>query len=442
MPKYTVVTLGCKVNQYESAGLEQDLKSRGWSPVTGGEPADLCIVNTCTVTGKASMQARQAIRRAVRSHPGAQVVVTGCYAQTEPEALAEIEGVTAVIGQGDKDKIPELIDNAIIAGNSSLVSRHTDIHRVQTFSSLPVSGFDHRTRPFLKIQDGCDAFCSYCIVPHARGRSRSMAAEAVLDNLLRLNAGGYREVVLTGIHLGCYGQDHHPPTDLLEILSKIEASDFNGRIRLSSIEPLELSDDIIRLVGHSSKFCRHFHIPLQSGDDRILARMKRPYSADFFQNRVEQIRTHVPDAAIGVDTLIGFPGEDRAAFDHTFQMIRDLPVAYLHVFPFSLRKGTPAYHYPDQVAPDIVKTRCDLMRALDREKRTAFYRGAISRTMSVLVESQRDAVTGLLKGYTSNYIPILLDGDDSLKEQLVYVAIEGMDTNRNVYGHLNLNKNQ
>jgi len=436
MPKYTVITLGCKVNQYESAGLEENLKSRGWSSVSTGEAADLCIVNTCTVTGKASMQARQAIRRAVRSHHGARVVVTGCYAQTEPDTLAEIEGVTAVIGQADKDIIPELIDNAIQSGKSNLESRHTDIRRVKTFDSLPVSGFDHRTRPFLKIQDGCNAFCSYCIVPHARGRSRSMVVQEVLDKLLRLDAGGYHEVVLTGIHLGCYGQDHSPQTDLLQILLKIEASDFKGRIRLSSIEPLELTDDIIHLVGRSPKFCRHFHIPLQSGDDQILARMKRPYNADLFRNRVERIVTNVPDAAIGVDTLIGFPGEDQAAFENTFQMIRDLPVAYLHVFPYSRRKGTPAYDYPDQLAPDIVKRRCDRIRSIGREKRAAFYRRGIGGTMKVLVESQRDAKTGLLKGFTSNYIPVLLDGKDSLKEQLVKVTLDAIDNNLFVYGKL------
>jgi len=437
MPIYTVITLGCKVNQYESAGLEESLKSRGWLPVSGEEAADLCIVNTCTVTGKASMQARQAIRRAVRSHPGARVVVTGCYAQTEPDVLADIEGVTAVIGQADKHNIPELLDNAVVSDTSGLASRHTDIRRVNTFDSLPVSGFDHRTRPFLKIQDGCDAFCSYCIVPHARGRSRSLAVEAVLDNLLQLDAGGYREVVLTGIHLGSYGQDHSPPTDLHQILLRIEASDFKGRIRLSSIEPLELTDDIIHLVGRSSKFCRHFHIPLQSGDDHILDRMKRPYTADLFRNRVEQIITRIPDAAIGVDTLIGFPAEDQAAFDNTYQIIRDLPVAYLQVFPFSRRKGTPAHHYPDQVAPDIVKPRCEQMRAIGREKRAAFYRRGIGRTMNVLVESQRDAVTGLLKGFTSNYIPVLLDGEDSLKEQLVQVTLDGTDDKQFVYGKLN-----
>jgi len=439
MLKYTVITLGCKVNQYESAGLEESLKSRGWIPVSGQEAADLCIVNTCTVTGKASMQARQAVRRAVRSHPGARVVVTGCYAQTEPEALAGIEGVAAVIGQADKDKIPELIDDAVAAGNSDLESRHTDIRRVKSFASLPVSGFDHRTRPFLKVQDGCDAFCSYCIVPHARGRSRSMGINAVLDNLLRLNAGGYREVVLTGIHLGSYGQDHSPRTNLLDILSKIETSDFKGRIRLSSIEPLELTDDIIDLVGRSPKFCRHFHIPLQSGDDRILARMKRPYSAEVFRDRVARIIAKVPDAAIGVDTLIGFPGEDQEAFDNTLRMIRDLPVAYLHVFPFSRRKGTPAYHFPDQVPSDVVKPRCDRMRTLGKEKRAAFYRQGIGRTLMVLVESQRDAVTGLLRGFTSNYIPVLLDGEDALKEQLVNVTLEYKDNNDLVYGYLTSN---
>ena len=437
MPKFTVITLGCKVNQYESAGLEESLKSYGWEKAAGGEPAELCVINTCTVTGKASMQARQAVRRAVRSNPGARIVVTGCYAQTEPEEIEKIEGVEAVIGQGNKHNIPELIGNYQQSPHSKLVSIHKDIYLEKNFSSLPVSGFDSRTRPFLKIQDGCDAFCSYCIVPHARGRSRSMPADSVLENLLRYNAAGYLEVVLTGINLGCYGQDLSPAICLHQILARIDASEFKGRIRLSSIEPLELSDEIISLVGSSGKFCHHFHIPLQSGDDSILKRMKRPYTSELFRDRVAKIMRIIPDASIGVDTLIGFPGESQAAFDNTYNLIRELPVSYLHVFPFSRRKGTPADHYPHQVPPEISKLRCEKMRTLGMIKRESFYRKSLGKNVEVLVESHRDSSTGLLKGLTSNYMPVFIDGADSLKEILVNVSVDHIDNNLCIYGKIN-----
>jgi threonylcarbamoyladenosine tRNA methylthiotransferase MtaB len=437
MPKFKVITLGCKVNQYESAGLVESLKSYGWEKTTAKEPADLCIINTCTVTGKASMQARQAVRRAVRSHPDARIVVTGCYAQTEPEALAGIEGVEAVIGQVNKHKIPELIGYPDNNPQPRLLSQYADIRRESAFKSLAVSSFESRTRPFLKVQDGCNAFCTYCIVPHARGRSRSMPTDRVLENLLAYNAAGYREVVLTGIHLGCYGQDLSPATDLRRLLERIDASGFRGRIRLSSIEPLELTDDIIHLVGSSDIFCHHFHLPLQSGDTPILQRMHRPYTSELFRERVAKIIAVIPDAAIGVDTLIGFPGENRAAFENTYNLILELPVAYLHVFPYSRRKGTPAHDYPDQVPADISKQRCGKMRTLGGQKRESFYRRGLGKQVKVLVESQRDTATGLLKGLTSNYIPVLIDGPDSMKENLVDVTIDRISDNLSVFGSLN-----
>ncbi|MCP3951873.1 MAG: tRNA (N(6)-L-threonylcarbamoyladenosine(37)-C(2))-methylthiotransferase MtaB [Desulfobacterales bacterium] len=436
MPKFTIITLGCKVNQYESAGLVESLKSYGWEKTPAGGSADLCIINTCTVTGKASMQARQAVRRAVRTHPDARIVVTGCYAQTEPEALAEIEGVEAVIGQATKHNIPKLIGYSEITPQPRVQSQCTDIHQERSFKGLTVSTFDSRTRPFLKVQDGCNAFCTYCIVPYARGRSRSMPADRVLENLLRYQTAGYREVVLTGIHLGYYGQDLSPATDLRRLLERIEASGFKGRIRLSSIEPLELTDEIIHIVGSSDKFCHHFHVPLQSGDNTILKRMHRPYTSELFGERVAKIIDVIPDAAIGVDTLIGFPGEDQAAFENSYNLIRELPVAYLHVFPYSRRKGTPAHDYPDQVPTETSKLRCEKMRILGGKKRAEFYHRGLGKRVDVLVESQRDNVTGLLKGLTSNYMPVLIDGEDSLKENIVNVTVDRIDYKLLIYGSL------
>ncbi len=436
MLKFKVITLGCKVNQYESAGLVESLKAYGWEKTTAGEPADLCIINTCTVTGKASMQARQAIRRAVRDYPGARIVVTGCYAQTEPEALSEIEGVEAVIGQTDKHNIPELIGDPNRTPQPRLLSQSADIRRESEFKSLAVSSFDSRTRPFLKVQDGCNAFCTYCIVPHARGRSRSMPVDRVLENLLNYQTAGYREVVLTGIHLGVYGQDLLPATDLRRLLERIDDSGFQGRIRLSSIEPLELTDDIIQIVGSSDKFCHHFHVPLQSGDNAILKRMHRPYTSELFRKRVAKIIEALPDAAIGVDTLIGFPGEKRAAFENTYNLIRELPVAYLHVFPYSRRKGTPAHDYPDQVPAEILKQRCQQMRALGVQKRKGFYRQGLGKQVEILVESQRDTTTGHLKGLTSNYMPVFIDGADSLKENFINATVDRIDDNLSIFGSL------
>jgi threonylcarbamoyladenosine tRNA methylthiotransferase MtaB len=245
----------------------------------------------------------------------------------------------------------------------------------------------------------------------------------VLKSIKALSVAGYQEIVLTGIHLGRYGCDLIPATPLRELLDRIDQSKLIQRVRLSSIEPLELADDLIQRVADSPRFCRHFHIPLQSGDDSILKKMKRPYTVDIFRQRVAKIRDQIPDAAIGVDTLIGFPGETDAAFSNTYDFINELPITYLHVFPFSARPGTPAARYPGKVAPDIIKERCEKMRRLGQAKRLHFYRNFIGKTVEILVESTRHAATGLLKGISSNYMPVLVDADDDQINKLVTVKL-------------------
>jgi threonylcarbamoyladenosine tRNA methylthiotransferase MtaB len=286
-----------------------------------------------------------------------------------------------------------------------------------------------RTRPFLKIQDGCNALCSYCIVPHARGPSRSLPVADVIEGIKTLSAAGYRETVLTGIHLGHYGCDLIPTARLGELLDRIDRLELIERVRLSSIEPMELTDNLIQRIADSPRFCRHFHIPLQSGDDRILRKMKRPYTADVFRQRIKTIHNQIPDAAIGVDILIGFPGETDAAFTNTYELIRKLPVTYLHVFPFSARPGTPAARYPDKVAPAVIKERCEKMRRLGQIKRIHFYRKFIGKKVEILVESTRHAATGLLKGLSSNYIPVLIDADDDRMNKLLTVKLAGQIDN-------------
>ncbi len=430
MRKFNIKTLGCKVNQCESDAMAREIKnSMALSPGSGDE-GDVIVINTCTVTQKASMQSRQAIRKAIRENPDAKVLVTGCYAQTAPHEIAAIKGVHAVIGNREKTRISQFILGDHNTCQPILACG--DINGQKRFSSFSRTAFGKRTRPFLKIQDGCDAFCTYCIVPRARGRSRSMPADSVMEQIDRLNKSGFKEVVLTGIHLGCYGIDLAPRSSLTEILSGIRKKGLMGRVRVSSIEPGELGNDIIMLAAlpetERGVLCRHFHIPLQSGDNTILERMGRPYDRDYFGTLVHRIKKRLPDAAIGVDILIGFPGETEKAFENTYSLIKVLPVSYLHVFPFSPRKKTPAFSYPDRIPDKIIRSRCKLMRDLGMVKKGAFYQSQVGKTAQVLVETTRDRTTGLLKGFTSNYVSVQFKGGDPYCNTFQMVRIDRLDS--------------
>jgi threonylcarbamoyladenosine tRNA methylthiotransferase MtaB len=436
--RYLITTLGCKVNQCESEGMAQALADAGWAAAETGAPADLVVVNTCTVTGRAAMQSRGAIRQAVRNHPEAKVVVTGCYAQTEAEVLATIPGVAAVVGHADKHRIPALADDFLSDSAPDEIHRpggepaaprilRQDLTDYREFFPAPALAAGERTRPFLKIQDGCDAFCSYCIVPIARGRSRSMRLRSVLDRIKALADAEVRETVLTGIHLGRWGRDLDPPVSLAELLREIEAQGRMDRLRLSSIESHELTDELLDVVAGSDRFCDHLHIPLQSGDDGVLRRMGRPYTAAEYAERVRAASTALPDAAIGADVLVGFPGEGEAAFRNTYDLIESLPVTYLHVFPFSPREGTPAAGFSDSVPSDAIKERCRALRELGAAKRTAFYRRFVGQPVSVLVEERRDRETGHWKGVSGNYLTVLLEEAEGRENQLVKARIDRVE---------------
>jgi threonylcarbamoyladenosine tRNA methylthiotransferase MtaB len=435
--RYRITTLGCKVNQCESEGIARALSDAGWIAAPEG-PVDLVVVNTCAVTGKAAMQSRGAVRQAARTCPGARVVATGCHAQTESERLAEIPGVTAVVGHADKHRIPEMARElaAETAGEPPGPRMHIrDLTDFREFAPAPALGIGERTRPFLKIQDGCDAFCAYCVVPHARGRSRSMETGAVLQRIAAMAEAGVKETVLTGIHLGRWGQDLSPPTSLAALLRQIDAQGRMARVRLSSIESHELTDDLLWVLAESERFCRHLHIPLQSGDDGVLHRMERPYTAVDFAERVTTAARRLPDAAIGADVLMGFPGEDEKAFENTHALVNDLPVTHLHVFPFSPRAGTPAADFSGRASPDRVKERCRKMRALGAAKRAAFYRRFLGRTVSVLVEETRDRQTGRRKGVSGNYLNVLVKGGgEESANRIVPVRIEALDGRERAVG--------
>lgn len=424
MPRFKIKTLGCKVNQYESEAIGKELQTSGWLAIQTEEPSDLCIINTCTVTQKAAMQSRQAVRQAIRANPGARIVVTGCYAQTEADELKKIDGVHDVIGHAGKHQIGRIFQSLKAAEETASISVCSDMRNEIHFKQFSEAVYGTRTRPFLKIQDGCNAFCTYCIVPLARGPSRSMALNDVLEHIRQLGNAGYHEVVLTGVHLGNYGIDLIPKASLYDVLRRIDESKLVQRVRLSSIEPLELSNEILKLVSTSRRFCRHFHIPLQSGDDDILKKMRRPYTRNYFHDLVLKINNCIPAAAVGVDVLVGFPGETVEAFENTYNLIRVLPVAYLHVFPFSARPGTPASKFTDKIPSDVIKTRCERMRNLGDEKRLEFYQGFAGQTLDVLIEETRDHKTGFLKGITSNYIPVLVDASDDHQNTIVPVRIE------------------
>ena len=432
MTKFIVKTLGCKVNQYESEVIAHQLQTMGCQLAAPGldEEPDVVVINTCTVTQKAAMQSRQATRQAIRSHPNAQVIVTGCHAQINADELARIKGVHAVVRQDRKHTLTEIISTGIPGAEDQTPPPPRGGTAEADFNPLEPAILGARTRPFLKIQDGCDAYCTYCIVPYTRGRSRSMPQSTVLAHIARYKQALYKEIVLTGIHLGCYGQDLSPPVSLVGLLNHLHTARAIERIRLSSIEPQELSDELLHLVARAStrpgQICNHFHIPMQSGDNQILKKMRRPYRAGDFARRVESIHQSLPEAAIGVDVLAGFPGETDDAFKNTYQRIESLPITYLHVFPFSPRPGTPAARFPDHVPADIIKSRCHALRQLGLKKKAAFYRQQLGKTLDVLIEEQRERTSGRLKGLTSNYIPVLIEGADDLQNAFVEVTLEAL----------------
>jgi threonylcarbamoyladenosine tRNA methylthiotransferase MtaB len=429
MPTFKINTLGCKVNQAESDQIAKQLQAATWKPAKNSDPSQMVLINTCSVTQKAAMQSRQAVRQAIRNNPDARIVVTGCYAQTEPDALAKIGGVRYIIGNADKHRLVELITADQSQTANGAITICNDVGQSQIRTPAPGTNSGERTRPVLKIQDGCDAACTYCIVPRARGPSRSLPPKDVIAAIRNLSEAGFRETVLSGIHLGHYGRDLTPGTNLDELLARIEQSTAMPRLRLSSLEPLEVTEHLIEQMAESPRLCRHFHIPLQSGDDRILKKMRRPYTSDAFKQLVFRIHERIPDAAIGVDILVGFPGESDAAFNSTYECIRSLPVSYLHVFPFSARPGTPAAGYACRVPSDVIKARCERMRRLGNTKRMRFYQYFIGRRIPILVENTRHTATGFLKGISSNYLTVLIDTDDSLSNQILSVRITGQVEN-------------
>jgi threonylcarbamoyladenosine tRNA methylthiotransferase MtaB len=340
----------------------------------------------------------------------------------EPDAFVKMKGVSYLLGNSEKSQIPDFLPS-MQKGEFPRV-QVGDIQMENHFSEIPLHSFHHHTRAFLKIQDGCNAYCSYCIVPHARGRSRSLRPERVIENLKVLKEKGFKEVVLTGIHLGAYGLDLDPPFPLEELIRQLEKKETPDRIRLSSFEPGDFSPELISVLSQSNKICPHLHISIQSGDEEILKKMNRDYGRSFLSDLVRELHLKIATLSIGADVIVGFPGETEEKFKHTYHLIESLPFSYLHVFPFSRRKRTPAFQFPQGMDERGIRKRAETMRELGKQKRQAFYRQFLNQELSILIEDRREKGTGRWKGLSRNYIPILLANDEGIKEPQDWVNQE------------------
>jgi threonylcarbamoyladenosine tRNA methylthiotransferase MtaB len=404
--RFAIATLGCKVNQYDSAIIESRLGSLGMERGDFDQPADVYIVNTCTVTDRADSESLRLARRARRLNPKARVIMTGCLAQASPEKLAGAAEVDAVVGLGRLGDLERAVSGA--AAERVMVS---NLRKERATIELAPVALEGHTRAFLKLQEGCDQFCSFCIVPFSRGLSRSVDPRRVIEAIDGMHERGYKEVILTGVHLGGYGKDLDPSIALEELLEMIAERSPIGRVRISSLDPEELSDRIISILAQSDKFCPHLHLPLQAGQDDVLARMRRRYTTGHFRERVDRILEAMPAAAIGTDLIVGFPGESEHQFEQSFKFLESLPLAYFHVFPYSVRSGTTAAKFAGKVASAEIKRRAAAVRALGDRKRIEFAQRMLGKKLQVLLEERSE---GRLTGYSRNYVRVMTDGSEDL----------------------------
>jgi threonylcarbamoyladenosine tRNA methylthiotransferase MtaB len=414
-------TLGCKLNYSETSSIGKQFLERGFEFADLEEAADVYVLNTCSVTESAEQECRQIIRRALRQNPQAFIIVTGCYAQLRPKEIAQIEGVDFVLGSNEKFKLFSLIDN--FNKRELTCISVTPTENLTEFGLARSSEADSRTRAFLKIQDGCDYTCSFCTIPLARGSSRSLPIDQTVDEFRKILDDGYREVILTGVNVGDYGKNIN--ANLFNLLQGLIKLDGEFRIRVSSIEPNLLSDEIIELVAESEKLCKHFHIPLQSGSPRILRAMQRRYTTPEYEELIYKVKNKILDAGIGVDVIVGFPGETEEDFIHTHNFLRDLPVSYLHVFTYSERPDTKAISLPGTVDVQERKRRNNILRILSEKKRTEFYSGMIGSEQEVLFENASH--NGFMQGFTSNYIRVRTRFDDRLTGKLSHIRVGEAD---------------
>lgn len=415
-------TLGCKVNFYDTEAIWQLFKNEGYEQVDFESTADVYLINTCTVTNTGDKKSRQIIRRAVRRNPDAIVAVTGCYAQTSPAEIMAIEGVDLVIGTQDRDKIMTYIEE--IRRDRKPVNAVRNIMKTRSFEELDVPDFAERTRAFLKIQEGCNNFCTFCIIPWSRGLSRSRDPQSVVEQAKALVASGYKEIVLTGIHTGGYGDDleNYDLTKLLWDLDKVEGLE---RIRISSIEASQIDDAMIEVLNKSDKMCRHLHIPLQAGDNAVLKRMRRKYTTEEFAAKIKRLHEAMPGVAITTDVIVGFPGETEEMFENGYRYMEELGFAEMHVFPYSKRTGTPAARMEDQVDEEVKNERVHKLIDLSEKLQLQYAQRFVGEVVDVIPERDYKGApgSGLVMGYSDNYLQIVFEGSEALIGELCRVKI-------------------
>ena len=433
---FFVHNFGCRATQADGAALEQQLELRGLHRSESLDLADIVVLNTCTVTAAADHDARAAIRKIHRENPAARILVTGCYAQRAPQEVAALPGVSMVIGNSHKHLLPEVVtaspgnfvslESLAVSGAAFTligdIFAHTELIAAPVFGG---SDLGEKTRPNLKVQDGCDNRCSFCIIPSVRGQSRSMKLDRVIAEANALVAAGYREIVLSGINLGRWGRDLEPQLRFVQLLHALLEHTNIGKIRISSVEPMDWSDELIQLVASSPRIAKHAHVPLQSGSDRILRRMHRKYRPWHYAEKIRKIREAMPDAAIGADVMVGFPGESGELFEESRSFIEHLPFTYLHVFTYSSRPGTPSAAMLDQVPVHVARERNRVLRDLAAKKNLAFRRSFIGRTLDVI--TLQHSGDGWTEALSDNYLKVRLAGVHPANERLSVRASEIAD---------------
>lgn len=421
--KVAFQTLGCKLNYSETSTIGSQFVKRNFSIVDFKDKADVYVLNTCSVTGSAERECRQIIRRALRQNPEAYVIVTGCYAQLRPNEIAQIDGVDAVLGSSEKFKLFSILEN--FEKQSLACVFVNPIEEANDFGVAHSTDADSRTRAFLKIQDGCDYSCAFCTIPLARGSSRSLAIDKTVEQFKTLINDGYTEIILTGVNVGDYGKNIN--STLFELISQLINIDGEFRIRISSVEPNLITDDLLKLISGSKKVCNHLHIPLQSGSSKILKAMQRRYTADDYKNLICKAKKIIPELSIGVDVIVGFPGESEEDFIQTHNFLRDLPISYLHVFTYSERPDTTAINLPSPVNVTERKRRNNILRILSDKKIKIFYSDMMGTMQEVLFEQSN--YDGSMQGFTSNYIKVKGDFNSLFTNKLTKIRLTEIDGN-------------
>ena len=427
MRKIAFYTLGCKVNQSDTASMEGIFRRAGYEVVDFGSPADVYLINTCVVTNTGQRKSRQIINRAVRHNPLSLIVVTGCYPQTAPEEVRAIAGVDVIIGNQERARIVELVEQALENKQTEILDNVQKMTVDTKFEELGVGTETDKTRAFLKIQEGCNQYCTYCIIPYARGPLRSRSLESIRSEVAKLVEAGYKEVVLIGIHLGCYGKElakegkHITLYDAVQAVLSVEGM---CRVRLGSLESVEVEPLLLELMANEPRLCKHLHLPLQSGCDKILQAMHRPYDTARFTQLLQQIRAQVPDVAITTDIIVGFPGETEEDFATTLAFAEKCGFAKMHIFPYSKRKGTPAEKMPNQVDEAVKGERAARLAAVDEKLHQAMLKQMVGKTEEVLFEQPVDAVH--MEGLCGPYLRVVVPGTSELANTIAQVKITGI----------------